>query len=268
MQVLHLLQTASNTVLAFLAATPRRVECVNCDDTSWLEYLGAIGGFLGAVAAGVALVIALRSSADAKRSADAAEKALVDISRTALAAEQSADASRTAADAAQQELQLLLSEQSRRPEVSVAFEARYSPNQPADERVVVVVQIGIRNVGTRDAEHATVNFLWPQGVTIKPCRDRYGNGEVDVTILTTNDVLIAGQDSVDCIYPAHTLDRLPVDVSVLYYYRVVLPARATFPMSFRLIHGAMPNRGVRIGALLDASGAEPTIELAESPPRP
>jgi hypothetical protein len=153
------------------------VHCTNCD-AGWTDYVGAFAGLLGAVLAGVALWLTIRSAADAKASREAAEQSAQAATRTAEASEAQLEVVRNEAKTTQ-------AERARRAAFRIELKANAIGTQTDRPPGLVVLHFGIENSGDRLAEHAVANVVLPPAAGRDRATDEYGNGTGEGKISTT-----------------------------------------------------------------------------------
>jgi hypothetical protein len=119
-----------------------------------LDYVAALGGLAGALAAIVALIFAARSKTDAERSADASEEAL-SIMREEAAVAKSA--------------------RERRASLRIQLRARAMETSDKDPPRKVVLTLWLGNWGTEVAKRPTAKLLLPDSLALETSGDEYGN---------------------------------------------------------------------------------------------
>jgi len=192
----------------------------------WFDYFFGLGGFLTGVAA---VGIALLSVFQARGASYAA-------SRTAGAAEKTAAASAVTAEAAREELEMLKAEAAKMP----AFELRPELFPYPDDPLTQVLQLGMRNVGQRDAANTVINVLAPYGSVVQHCNDPHGNGAYTTPLLTTEEPEQPGGPLRKWVY---LIDRMNLDrgISTVAFFRIRFPSPGQNVVRVKLAH---PDAGI------------------------
>lgn len=210
--------------------------------------MAAFATIVGIVIAGLALIMARSSAADAARSAEAAE-------RTARAAEEMSQASVSTLDAATEQLRLaraaherLEADRGRRPIVTHIAVTEVQPRTGA-ETPPGIFRLGFKNDGDRELAGAILTILIdPGGDAI--LTDRWGNPASNQPKDETRERwpgVVGDPRAFDCI-PLHT--DVPVGTSVVQYV-CVTRVGGRFPIRVKLFSAALEGNGPWIDAWVD-----------------
>ena len=215
----------------------------------WTDYVAAFGTLVGIVIAGIALLMAKRSAADATRSAKAAED-------TARAAEGIGKASTSTLQAATEQLRLatleherLETDRARRPVVEQIEISEVQP-RPGEEAPAGIFRIGFKNVGDRELVDAMLTILVGPGCG-PLLTDRWGNEQPDRSKDETRERwpgVDGGPQTFDYI-PLRL--KVPVGESRVQY--VCATRFGRFPLRVKLFSAALEGTGPWIDAWIDVS---------------
>ena len=191
------------------------VHCDNCGP-GFADYAGAIGGLGSLVLAVVATVIAVRSRADAKRSADSAAESL-EIQRREHAA--------------------FMEERQRVPRLSIVLTSKLL--ETTSGPFIAVVQIGIANEGLAAADKALINFMFPAGLRAEKS-DQDGNKMMEggVQVLSADDVLEENGEERPVRYVPEEIDVGPIR-AVVRFLRLVFDGPGRYPIRLKLVHPSL-----------------------------
>ena len=222
------------------------------DDPHWVEYVGAIGGFVGVLLAGVAARFAWTSGKEAKRTADAAE-------RTASAAEEESRVSRELAEIQRTQHEVFLQEQARAPRLLVDWVVHTEYQTGHAHRVIL--EIGWNNLGTKDVERAGFNLIVPDDLPIYRA-----NSEGAVKALPGGWLLPAPEhalnEGVGSHYMTRTIDA-PIRQATVIHVGFNIPGPGQYPLELKIFHHELPDGGIRSVKVLDARGGRSTLTKIE-----
>lgn len=216
-------------------------------DPLWTDYVSALGALLGVLMAGAALVIALRSAADASRSAESAE-------RTSGAAEASAAASEATLHSATAQLELARAaheqaeaDRARRPVVERIELSEITP-QPGEVAPVGTFRVGFKNSGDKTLSNALLTILL-DSASFPELTDRWGRPTGE----SADDDTRERWPGVDGLprtfaYIARFVD-VQIGLSLVRYVRIT--RRGRFPLRVKLFHSELAAGGPWIDAALD-----------------
>lgn len=195
----------------------------------------------GAILALVALGVAAWSIVEARRAARDAKAAAAAAERTADAAERTAAAAEEEARVSTRLLEITEVDVARIAEFEVFLQVHVLP--PQSHRPMAVLQVGVRNVGSRDAPGADVNIVVPPNVLVEPCDTVSGEGGRRVAMHDARESLSKGAPPTPAKYISHPLN-LQVGANVVRFYRLSLPAVGIiYPVRVAVGHGRAKGGG-------------------------
>ena len=203
------------------------VRCTNCG-AGWTDYLGAVAGLLGAVLAGVALTMTRASAADAKASRVSAEQSAIAAQRSAAAAEAELTLFR-------EEVEHAREDRARRAAFEICLTARGSLTSQGAPPMIIAIDFGIKNTGSRPAQRVAVNVVVPCELALKAPRGK-ALGRIATT--ESHDV---GRGPEPCVYWSAELGPLDREVShVIACAKIERPRIGTYPIYVELMNDDLP----------------------------
>jgi hypothetical protein len=216
----------------------------------WLDYFAAIGGIVGAFAAVVALIFAGLSKQDAARSADAAEA-------TRKLADEEVGIMRTEADAAEHE-------RGRRASPEIQISARGFKLPRDGPPLTIILTLGFSNEnGTRPVERVTVNLRVPNTMTLRECKDEYGNIETSDNVRPLSDLVVGDHRGAFVWHP--TIGPIDRGVYIVRYLKLDGPRAGTHRIEAELVHRDLPGGRSLHAWTLVVPEAGDGIDLEPSP---
>jgi hypothetical protein len=220
------------------------VRCTNCGP-SWMDYVAAAIGLLGAVLAGIALWLTHKSAEDAEESRKASER--------------SAKAAEDELILFKEEVTTTRAERARRAAFSIRLTARTGIISSQQPPANITIDFGIQNTGDRPADRVPVNIVVPRQLSLTPADGTGRIAEADDQDL--------GRGREPCIYWSAVLGPFDPDVNYVPARLAIRNAPAgTHPIYIELMHDDLPRRA-RAEAwdlVVPPSGSEVTLRRANA----
>lgn len=213
----------------------------------WTDYVSAFGAVVGIVVAGAAFVVALRSTRDAHRSAESAEK--------------TANSAYEQLMLARAEHEQLEADRMRQPAVKT-IDLSPINSKPGEQTPVGVFRIGFTNTGDRDLRDALLTILFDRGCAAT-LTDRWGKPQSDQSKDDTRERwpgINGAPLAFDYFVRSVTVQ---VGVSVVRY--VYIPRAGRFPIRVKLFHAALTGSGLWTDRWIeiDNQGNAEVVDIAD-----
>jgi hypothetical protein len=183
----------------------------------WLDYVQGVGGLVAAL---IAIGVAVWSATQARN-------AQREATRTADAAEQTAAAAR-------QEVEMMLEERHRKPDLRIDSVDLHAIEVTEPDRPGVVFQIGMRNYGDLDAEDVVLAVMAPQGSEIRQCESD-GSLPFQLPVLRVAEAPAQEDEPIEWVYVTPRV-TLRVQRPTVSYLRVRFPTPGWQQLKVKLDH--------------------------------
>jgi hypothetical protein len=221
---------------------------------AWTDYASAVGAILGTLTAAVALIIALRSAADARRSSASADQTRVAAEKIAAASQAALESTTQQLGIVQSEHDRLEAERARRPAVDRISASAIQP-RPAELLPSGLFRIAFKNVGDRPLLDAILTILIDPG-SVPALTDRWGTPTGQRPSDETRERWPGPAGLPRTFdYIAQNIN-VPIGVSHVQYVRVARWGR--FALRIKLFQADMTESGPWLDSVVDvdrASGA-------------
>ncbi len=192
----------------------------------WTDYVSAFGAIVGILVAASAFVVALCSTRDARRSADAAET-------TAASAHEQLMLARA-------EHEQLEADRQRRPVIERIHIRAIAPAPGEEDPSAGVFSIGLTNTGDRDLQGAVLTILFERASAAQ-LTNHWGQPDLNQSHDTTQEGWPGVEGPPESFYFFARPITVQVGVSFVQYVRI--PRVGRFPIRVKLFHATLDRRG-------------------------
>ncbi len=215
----------------------------------WTEYVSAFGAVVGILVAASAFVVALRSTRDSRRSADAAETA--------------AASAREQLMLARAEHEQLEADRRRRPVIEHIHIGAISSGPGEQDPPAGVFSIGLTNTGDRDLHDAVLTILFERASAAQ-LTNHWGQPDLDQSHDATQESWPGVAGPPESFHFFARVITVQVGVSFVQYVRI--PRVGRFAIRTKLFHASLDRRGPWTDRWIDvaSTGKTEVIDIGEA----